>query len=216
MKTDLQIQQDVMAELKWEPKVNAAHIGVEVKNGVVTLSGHVDSFAEKWNAEQATKRVTGVKVIAIELDVALPGSSKKSDTEIAKAAMEALKWNVYKIADLVSIKVEDGFITLTGEVPWHFERLSAENSLRYLTGVRGVYNHIIVKPAISVNTVKVDIERALKRRAHEEAQEITVSIHGDEVTLGGKIHDWKEKSLAIDAVWAVPGVKKVIDNTSFA
>jgi osmotically-inducible protein OsmY len=216
MKTDLQIQQDVMAELKWEPKVNAAHIGVEVKNGVVTLSGHVDSFAEKWNAEQATKRVTGVKVIAIELDVALPGSSKKSDTEIAKAAMEALKWNVYKIADLVSIKVEDGFITLTGEVPWHFERLSAENSLRYLTGVRGVYNHIMVKPAISVNTVKVDIERALKRRAHEEAQEIIVSIHGDEVTLGGKIHDWKEKSLAIDAVWAVPGVKKVIDNTSFA
>jgi len=215
MKTDLQIQQDVMAELKWEPKVNAAHIGVEVKNGVVTLSGHVDSFAEKWNAEQATKRVVGVKVIAIELDVALPGSSKKSDTEIAKAAMEALKWNVYKIADLVSIKVEDGFITLTGQVPWHFERLSAENSLRYLTGVRGVYNHIMVKPAISVNTIKVDIERALKRRAHEEAQEITVSIHGDEVTLGGKIHDWKEKSLAIDAVWAVPGVKKVIDNTSF-
>ena len=216
MKTDLQIQQDVMAELKWEPKVNAAHIGVEVKNGVVTLSGHVDSFAEKWNAEQATKRVVGVKVIAIELDVALPGSSKKSDTEIAKAAMEALKWNVYKIADLVSIKVEDGFITLTGQVTWHFERLSAENSLRYLTGVRGVYNHIMVKPAISVNTIKVDIERALKRRAHEEAQEITVSIHGDEVTLGGKIHDWKEKSLAIDAVWAVPGVKKVIDNTSFA
>jgi osmotically-inducible protein OsmY len=216
MKSDLQIQQDVMAELKWEPKVNAAHIGVEVKHGVVTLSGHVDSFAEKWNAEQAAKRVAGVKVIAIELDVVLPGSSKKSDTEIAKAAMEALKWNVYKLADLVSIKVEDGFITLTGEVPWHFERLSAENSLRYLTGVRGVYNHIMVKPAISVNAVKIDIERALKRRAHEDAQEITVNIHGDEVILGGKIHDWKEKTLAIDAVWAVPGVKKVIDNTSFA
>ena len=216
MKTDLQIQQDVMAELKWEPKVNAAHIGVEVKNGVVTLSGHVDSFAEKWNAEQAAKKVTGVKVIAIELDVVLPGSSTKSDTEIAKAAMEALKWNVYKLADRIHIKVEDGFITLTGEVPWHFERVSAENLLRYLTGVRGVYNHIMVKTAISIDTVKIDIERALKRRAHDDAQDITVSIRGDEVTLGGKIHDWKEKSLAIDAVWAVPGVKKVIDNTYFA
>jgi osmotically-inducible protein OsmY len=216
MKTDLQIQQDVMAELKWEPKVNAAHIGVEVKNGVVTLSGHVDSFAEKWGAEQAAKRVAGVRIIAIELDVVLPGSSKKSDTEIAKAAMDALKWNVYKLADLVSIKVEDGFITMTGAVPWQFERISAENSLRYLTGVRGVYNHIAVKPAISVNTVKFDIEQALKRRAHEDAQDITVSIHDDEVTLGGKIHDWKEKSLAIDAVWAVPGVKNVIDNTFFA
>lgn len=216
MKTDIQIQQDVMAELKWEPKVNAAHIGVEVKNGVVTLSGHVDSFAEKWNAEEAAKRVSGVKVIAVEIDVVLAGSSKKSDTEIAKAAMDALKWNVYKLADLVSIKVEDGYVTLTGEVPWNFERLSAENSIRYLTGVRGVYNFIAVKPAISINAVKTDIEKALKRRAHEYAQEITVSVHGDEVTLGGKIHDWKEKSLAIDAVWAIPGVKKVVDNTSFA
>lgn len=215
MKTDIQIQQDVIAELKWEPKVNAAHIGVEVNNGVVTLSGHVDSFAEKWNAEEAAKRVSGVKVIAIELDVVLPSSSKKSDTEIAKAAMDALKWNVYKLADAVSIKVEDGYITLAGEVPWNFERLSAENSVRYLKGVRGVYNFIRVKPAIPVTTVKMDIEKALKRRAHDQAQEITVSVHGDEVTLGGKIHDWKEKSLAIDAVWAIPGVTKVIDKTTF-
>ena len=216
MKTDIQIQQDVMAELKWEPKINAAHVGVEVKNGVVTLSGHVDSFAEKWNAEEAAKRVAGVKVLAVELDVVLPGSSKRSDTDIAKAAMDALKWSVYKLADLVSIKVEDGFITLTGDVPWNFERISAENSVRYLKGVKGVYNFIRVKPSISVTTVKDDIERALKRRAHDQAQEISVSIHGDEVTLGGKIHDWKEKSLAIDAVWAIPGVKKVIDNTTFA
>lgn len=215
MKTDIQIQQDVIAELKWEPKVNAAHIGVEVNNGVVTLSGHVDSFAEKWNAEEAAKRVSGVKVIAIELDVVLPSSSKKSDTEIAKAAMDALKWNVYKLADAVSIMVEDGYITLAGEVPWNFERLSAENSVRYLKGVRGVYNFIRVKPAIPVTTVKMDIEKALKRRAHDQAQEITVSVHGDEVTLGGKIHDWKEKSLAIDAVWAIPGVTKVIDKTTF-
>lgn len=215
MKTDIQIQQDVMAELKWEPKVNAAHIGVEVKNGVVTLSGHVDSFAEKWNAEEAAKRVSGVKVIAVELDVVLLGSNQINDTEIAKAAMNALKWSVYKLADTVSITVEDGFITLTGEVSWNYERLSAENSVRYLKGVRGVYNFIKIKPSIPVTTVKIDIEKALKRRAHDEAQEIIVSVQGDEVTLGGKVHDWKEKSLAIDAVWAIPGVKKVIDNTSF-
>lgn len=216
MKTDTQIQQDVIAELKWEPKVNATHIGVEVKNGVVTLSGHVDSFAEKWHAEQAAKRVEGVRVIAIELDVILSDTSKKSDTEIAKAALDALKWNVYKLSDLVSIRVEDGYITLKGEVPWNYERMYAENSIRYLKGVRGVYNYIVVKPAISVNTVKADIEKALKRRAHEEAQNLTVNIHGDEVTLGGKIHDWKERSLAIDAVWAVPGVKNVIDKTYFS
>ena len=215
MKTDIQIQQDVMAELKWEPKVNAAHIGVEVKGGVVTLSGHVDSFAEKWNAEEAAKRVSGVKVMAVELDVVLPGSSKINDTEIAKEALNALKWSVYNIADAVSIKVEDGFVTLTGELPWNFERVSAENSVRYLKGVRGVYNLINIKPTISVTTVKKDIEEALKRRAHDEAQEITVSINGDQVTLGGRIHDWRERSLAIDAVWAVPGVKKVVDKTSF-
>lgn len=215
MKTDIQIQQDVLAELKWEPKVNAAHVGVEVKNGVVTLSGHVDSFAEKWNAEQAAKRVVGVKVIAVELDVVLPGSNKLNDTEIAKEAMNALKWSVYNVADAVSIKVEDGFVTLTGDLPWHFQRTSAENAIRYLKGVRGVYNLINVKPTISVTAVKQDIEDALKRRAHDEAQEITVSINGDQVTLGGKMHSWAEKSLAIDAVWSVPGVKKVVDHTTF-
>ena len=216
MKTDRELQQDVLAELKWEPKVNATNIGVEVKKGVVTLSGHVDSLVEKWNAEQAAKRVIGVKALAIELDVIVPGSSQKSDTEIAIAASEALKWNVYKLADKVSIKVEDGVVTLTGAVPWYHERLSAENLIRYLTGVRAVNNLISIKPSISINTVKMDIERALKRRAHEEAQQITVAIQGDEVILGGKIHNWQEKSLALDAVWGVPGVKKVIDHTTFA
>jgi osmotically-inducible protein OsmY len=215
MKTDLQIQQDVLAELKWDPKVNPAHIGVEVKDGVVTLSGHVDNYAEKLNAENAAKRVASVKVIAVELDVVWPGSKQKNDTEIAKAAMNALKWNVYQLADSVTIKVEDGFVTLNGEVPWNFERESAEYCIRYLAGVRGILNHIKVRPKISVTTIKEDIEKALKRRAHEQAQEITVSVSGDEVLLGGKIHDWKEKSLAIDAAWAVPGVKKVVDNTSF-
>ena len=215
MKTDLQIQQDVIAELKWEPKINAAHIGVEVKNGVVTLSGHVDNYAEKWAAEDAAKRVTGVKIIAVEVDVILPTSSKKSDTEIAYAVQNSLKWNIYNLSNNINVKVEDGLVTLGGSVEWHYQKDSAENSVRFLTGVRGVFNNITVKPKISVFTVMADIEKALKRRAHDDAQEITVDVNGDEVTLGGKIHNWSEKNLAIDAAWAVPGVKKVIDKTRF-
>lgn len=215
MKTDLQIQQDVIAELKWEPKINAAHIGVEVKNGVVTLSGHVDHYAEKWAAEDAAKRVSGVKIIAIEIDVILPTSHKKSDTEIAYAIQNALKWNIYNLSNRINVKVEDGLVTLTGDVEWHYQKDSAENSVRFLTGVRGVFNNIVVKPRISVLTVMTDIEKALKRRAHDEAQEITVKVNGDEVTLGGKIHNWGEKNLAIDAAWGVPGVKKVIDQMHF-
>ncbi len=130
MKSDRELQQDVLAELKWDPKISAANIGVEVIRGVVTLSGHVDSLAEKWNAEQAAKRVFGVKTIAIELDVMVPGSNQKSDTEIALAVNDALKWNIYKLGDRVLIKVEDGIVTLTGEVNWFHERLSAENSIR--------------------------------------------------------------------------------------
>ncbi len=216
MKTDRELQQDVLAELKWDPKVNAANIGVEVIRGVVTLSGHVDSLAEKWNAEQAAKRVFGVKTIAIELDVMVPGSNQKSDTEIALAVNDALKWNIYKLGNRVLIKVEDGIVTLTGEVNWFHERLSAENSIRYITGVRSVNNLIYIKPSVSLNLVKIDIERALKRRAHEDAQDISVSVQGDEVILGGKVHNWVEKSLAIDAVWGVPGVKKVTDHMVFA
>lgn len=215
MKTDLQIQQDVMAELKWEPKINAAHVGVEVKNGVVTLSGHVDNYAEKWAAEDAAKRVAGVKIIAIEIDVILPSSTRKSDTEIAYAVQNALKWNIYNLSNNISVKVEDGLVSLSGSVEWHYQKISAENAVRYLTGVRGVFNNIIVKPAISVKTVMADIESALKRRAHDESQEIIVNVNGDEVILSGKVHNWNEKNLAIDAAWGVPGVKKVIDNMSF-
>ena len=215
MKPDSQIKQDVIDELTWEPKVNATHIGVAVKDGIVTLSGHVDSYVEKLGAEAAAKKVADVKAIAVELDVILPGSSQKSDTEIAQAALNALKWNVYKLSDLVTIKVENGFITLTGEVPWHFERDSAEYTVKYLAGVKGVFNKICIRPSISMNEVKTDIERALKRRAHEQAQEISVDINGNEVTLGGKVHDWKEKSLAIDAAWSVPGVARVIDKMAY-
>ena len=122
MRDDIEIQADVLAEIRWDPKIKASHIGVEVAEGVVTLSGYVESYSEKINAEKAAKRVRGVRAIAQEIKVLLPGSSTRSDTEIARAAMDALQWNAYRLADLVNIKVENGFITLSGEVPWHFER----------------------------------------------------------------------------------------------
>jgi osmotically-inducible protein OsmY len=216
MKTDIQLQQDVMAELRWDPKINAAHIGVQAQNGVVTLSGHVESYAEKWNAEDAAKRVAGVKALAIDVDVILPNSSKKSDSEIALAVANAIKSNTYHLDALVKAKVEDGFVTLTGEVEWQFQKNVAANTIRYLTGVKGIYNKISIKPKISITAVKSDIDAAINRRAQSDIQNIKVSVEGSDVTLTGKVHDWSEKNLVIDAAWAVPGVRKVVDQMVFA
>ena len=216
MKTDLQLQEDVISELKWDPKINPAHIGVQVSDGVVTLSGHVDNYAEKWNAENAAKRVAGVKVLAIDLEVILPSASIKSDSEIALAVANAIKVNTYHLDALIKAKVEDGFVTLTGEVEWQFQKLAAANAIRNLTGIKGVYNNISVKPKISVTTVKSDIDAAINRRAKNDIQNIKVFVNGSDVTLTGKVHDWSEKNLVVDAAWAVPGVRNVVDHTSFA
>ena len=216
MKTDIQLQQDVIAELKWDPKINAAHIGVQAQDGVVTLSGHVDSYAEKWNAEDAAKRVSGVKVLAIDIDVILPNSSQKSDSEIALAIANAMKVNTYHLDALVKAKVEDGFVTLTGEVEWQFQKIAAANAIRYLTGVKGIFNNISVKPKVSITAVKSDIDAAINRRAQSDIQNIKVLVDGSDVTLTGKVHDWSEKNLVIDAAWAVPGVRKVVDRMAFA
>lgn len=216
MKTDIQLQQDVMAELKWDPKINAAHIGVQAQDGVVTLSGHVDSYAEKWNAEDAAKRVSGVKVLAIDIDVILPNSSQKSDSEIALAIANAMKVNTYHLETLVKGQVENGFVTLTGEVEWHFQKIAAANAIRYLTGVKGIYNNISVKPKVSITAVKSDIDAAINRRAQSDIQNIKVLVNGSEVTITGKVHDWSEKNLVIDAAWAVPGVRNVVDKMAFA
>jgi osmotically-inducible protein OsmY len=216
MKTDIQLQQDVIAELKWDPKINAAHIGVQAQDGVVTLSGHVDSYAEKWNAEDAAKRVTGVKVLAIDIDVILPNSSQKSDSEIALAISNAMKVNTYHLDALVKARVEDGLVTLTGVVEWQFQKIAASNAIRYLTGVKGIFNNILVKPKVSITAVKSDIDAAINRRAQSDIQNIKVLVDGSDVTLTGKVHDWSEKNLVIDAAWAVPGVRKVVDRMAFA
>ena len=212
MKTDLQLQQDVIAELAWEPSLNAALIGVEVKNGVVTLSGHVDSFAEKWSAEQAAERVSGVTALAIEMDVNLPGASRRHDSDIARSAENVLLWLTYLPAESVKVKVEGGWITLTGEVEWEYQRRAAASAVRSLMGVTGVSDHVTLKARTSVTTVKSDIEAALKRRAIADAQAIAVEVRGSDVTLSGKVSSWAERALARRAASDTPGVHNVVDN----
>ena len=212
MKTDMQLKQDVLDELNWESAVNAAQIGVEVKNGVVTLVGQVGSFAEKWDAEHAVLRIAGVSALAVEIDVKLQGSSKRTDTDIAQAANHVLAWTTALPKDAVKVMVEDGWITLSGEVNWEYQRDVAAAGVRYLMGVNGVSNDISLKPAVSLSAVKSDIETALKRRAVDGSQDIAVGLQGTDVTLNGWVRSWSEHDLAIHAAWGTPGVKKVVDN----
>ena len=213
MKTDKQLQQDIIAELSWEPSVNAAHIGVEVSNGVVTLAGHVNSYTEKFNAERATQRVAGVKALAVEMDVKFAGATaKRTDADIAQSVESVLQWATYFPSDSIKVKVEGGWITLSGAVEWDYQRQTAIDAVRHLTGVTGVSNLIAIEPAVSSTLVKSDIEAALKRRARTDAQKISVEVHGSDVTLTGAVHSWSERELARNSAWSSPGVSNVVDN----
>ena len=216
MKTDAQVQHDVTEELHWEPSVNAAGIGVEVKNGVVTLAGHVDSYAEKRSAERAAQRVTGVTALAIDIQVRLPDASKRSDAEIAGSVKNILEWSTHLPNNTVKVMVEGGFITLSGEVNWEYQRRSAADIVRNLLGVTGVSNQISLQPAVSMVAIKSDIEAALKRRAKLDAQGISVEVRGTDVTLTGTVHSWAERELAKHSAWSTPGVLNVVDNMKFA
>ncbi len=211
MKTDSQLQQDVMAELKWEPAVHAAQIGVEVKNGVVTLAGEVSSYTEKVNAERAAQRVNGVKALAVEMQVKLSAFGKRTDADIAESATNILGWTSSLPKDAVKVLVEGGWLTLSGDVEWQFQRQDAEDSVRYLSGVTGVSNQIAIKPALSAKVVKTDIEAALKRRAAADANTISVDVKGTEVTLTGTVHNWAERDLATRSAWGSAGVRNVVD-----
>ena len=211
MKTDSQLQQDVMAELKWEPAVHAEQIGVEVKNGVVTLDGEVSSFMEKWNAERAAQRVHGVKALAVEMKVKLSEFGTRTDTDIAESARNILGWTNSLPADAVKVLVEGGWLTLSGDVEWQYQRQVAADCVRDLTGVIGVSNQIAVKPSVSATVVKSDIEAALKRRATADAKAISVDVKGGDVTLTGSVHSWAERELATRSAWGSSGVRKVVD-----
>jgi len=192
MKNDRELQIYVLDELRWEPGVNAAHIGATVKDGVVTLQGTVDSFAEKWAAEKAVKRLPGVKALAVELKVKLPGSSERTDADIAQAAEHAFKWNISVPGNRIRVIVENGRITLEGEVDWQFQKSAAEEAVLHLTGVKGVTNLITVKPKVAPSEVKEKIEAALKRNAILDANQIKVQVDGGKVRLTGSVHSWAE------------------------
>lgn len=211
MKTDLQLHRDVIDELRWEPSVNEAEIGVAVKDGVVTLSGFVETFAQKYGAERAVKRVAGVKAVAEELRVRLLGSDERSDTELAHAVLNALNWNIEVPKNKIRAKVENGWVTLEGEVDWRYQMTAATHAVRYLTGVRGVTNVITITPKLSPSEVKTKIESAFKRNAELDANQIRVETLDGVVTLRGKVRTWVERSDAERAAWNAPGVRDVRD-----
>lgn len=216
MKTDMQLKADVTSELAWEPAVNAAGIGVLVNDGVVTLTGHLESFAEKHAAERAVRRVAGVRGLAMELDVKLAAGHQRSDSEIASAAASALRWSVFMQPDRVKVEVEKGWVTLTGEVDWAYQSSTAEQCVRDLIGVRGLTNRVTVKPTVSTRNVASEISAALERQAEREAKNILIDVEGGVVTLRGKVHSMAEREAAAGAAFAARGVSRIVNKLEIA
>jgi len=209
--SNITLRQDIIDELEFEPSIDAAHIGVAVERGVVTLTGHVSTYAQKAAAEEVVRRVKGVKGIAQEIEVRLLGANKTADDEIAKRALDSLRWSTLVPRDAVQIKVQGGWVTLTGNVDWYYQRAAAEDAVSGLAGVKGFYNNIEVKPRASVADVKKRIEDALKRNAEVEAKAIRVDVNDGKVTLEGKVNAWTERRAAERAAWSAPGVRSVED-----
>lgn len=215
MKSDRQIRDDVEAALDWDPSFDSRKIGVAVKDGVVTLSGHVNTFPDRLAAQKATLSVIGVKAIANEIEINLPLDAKRSDTDIASAAMIALKSNISVPSDQVKITVQDGWISLTGKVDWWYQKNAAEMAVHYLRGVRGVSNNLTISAPptkVSSSEVRSKIESAFQRQAHLYAQKIKVAVEGNTVTLEGEVPTWQERWEAETAAWSAPGVSKVQDH----
>jgi osmotically-inducible protein OsmY len=214
--TDEQIQREVLAELAWEPRIRPNEIGVVVKDGVVALTGWVDSYTKRWAAEEAAHRVRGVKAVANEIEVRLPGAAERTDTDIAGAAIQVLRSDVLVPADKVDVTVSKGFVTLRGTVDWQFQKEDAEKAVRRLPGVKGVLNGITVKPPMTPSDLKKKIEEALVRSAQTDAARITVEVHGSKVILRGIVRSWAEKQEAERTAWSAPGVTEVDNRITVA
>ncbi len=211
MKTDSELKQDVLSELLWDPLVPETKVGVSVNEGVVTLTGHLDAYAEKVATKRAVERVNGVKAVAVELDVIAQGPHQRSDTEIALAAQHALDWNTSVPQDRVKIAVEKGWVTLTGELDWNFQRRAVERIIRPLKGVIGITDDIQLKMQPVTGNLKERIQDALTRQAMREARRIDVSVDGGVATLQGHVHSWAERTAAEGATWSAPGVTRVVN-----
>jgi len=209
MDNDAQLRRKVIDELEWDPRVNAANIGVAAKNGIVTLTGTVSSYMEKQNAEQDAKSIAGVKAVAEELTIALPGYQTRNDVDIAQSALAGLKFNTAVPRDGVQITVENGWIMLDGEVEWNYQRNAAGNAVKYLMGVKGVTNRIKVKPKVSTTDVKSKIQSAFARSAQFDANKVAVEAMAGKITLRGEVRSWAEKQAAEMAAFAAPGVTTV-------
>lgn len=211
MKTDAQLKKDVESELEWDPSVNAAHVGVAVDKGVVTLTGHLENYGEKFLVERAVQRVQGVNALAVELDVKLAPGHKRSDSEIAAAAEAALIWHTQVPEERLRVRVEQGMVTLKGDVDWAYQRDAAVQAVRSLTGVQDVANDIIIKPKVLPANVRFRISEALARHAELEAQRIEVVVTGATAILRGTVHSWAERAAVQGAAWSAPGITSVVN-----
>lgn len=211
---DTTIHQDVLDELEFEPSIDAANIGVAVENGIVTLSGHVGSYAEKAAAEAAVRRVRGVRAIAEEIQIRYPERKKHADDEIAARALKIISWDTALPDAAIGVTVQRGCVTLTGEVPWHFQRIAAENAVRKLGGVVAIVNLVTIRPTASAADIGERIENALRRNAEIEASGIHAGVIDGNVTLEGGVHSWNERRAAERAAWSVQGVTRVDNRIS--
>ena len=216
-KSNTQLQQDVLSELKYEPSVSASEIGVTAKDGIVGLTGNVKNYAEKYAAVHVAERVAGVKAVTDEMKVDLPAFHVRNDEDIARAAVNGLQWNVWVPPNHIKVKVDSGWITLEGEVDYKYQQIEAELAVRNLTGVKGVSNLInLKKPAVLSSEVKANIDQALRRAAEVDADRINVSVVQDRVTLKGTVSSWAERQAAEHAAWSAPGVRTVEDDLVIA